>query len=254
MAAPTLRPPAPLLPMLLQQARAEFLMLIRVPAFSIVMLVFPIMFFALFGLPFAGKMADGFSIGRYLFASFGAYAVMTVALFSFGIVVAVERGEKRTLLMRASPLKPVAYLGGKIIASLAFAALTLALLFVFANLTAHLGMTVVDLLRIESRLLLGVFPFITLGFCGRIPGRSEFCRRYLESHQFADGLCVRLVHAGQRAAALRSGHIALSSSLPLCSTGVGHFERCVGADMGGCGLVGRLHRALWRDRASCVSP
>jgi len=163
-AAPSLRPPAPLLPMLLQQARAEFLMLLRVPAFSIVMLVFPIMFFALFGLPFAGKMAGGFSIGRYLFASFGAYAVMTVALFSFGIVVAVERGEKRTLLMRASPLKPVAYLGGKIIASLAFAALTLALLFVFANLTAHLGMTVVDLFRIESRLLLGVFPFITLGF------------------------------------------------------------------------------------------
>src|ERR1700736_6267644 len=164
MATPALRAPAPLLPMVLQQARAEFLMLLRMPAFSIVVLVFPIMFFALFGLPYAGKVIGGVSIGRYLFASFGAYAVMTVALFSFGVAVAVERGEKRTLLVRASPLKPVAYLAGKIIASLAFAALTLGLLFVFANLTAHLGMTVVDLLRIESRLLLGVFPFITLGF------------------------------------------------------------------------------------------
>ncbi|MDQ6781647.1 MAG: ABC transporter permease [Candidatus Eremiobacteraeota bacterium] len=161
---PALRAPAPLLPMLGQQARAEFLMLIRAPAFSIVMLVFPLMFFALFGLPYAGKFSDGVSIGRFLFASFGAYAVMSVALFSFGVVVAGERAERRTVLMRASPLKPLAYFGGKLIASLAFAAITLGLLFVFANMTTHLPMTPMDLLRIESRLLLGVFPFITLGF------------------------------------------------------------------------------------------
>src|SRR5579863_404338 len=126
---------APLLPMLARQSQCEFLRLIRVPAFSIPVIAFPVMFFLLFGLPYATAKIDGISVGSYTLASFGAYAVISVALFSFGITVANDRGEKTTVLMRATPLHPIAYLTGKVIATLAFSAVALAALFVFGAVT-----------------------------------------------------------------------------------------------------------------------
>src|ERR1700681_3013813 len=122
---------APFLPMLAAQAKSEFLMLARVPAFTIPTIVFPIMFFALFGLPNVHEGFQGTTVGKYMLASFGAYAVISVALFSFGVTVAAERARKQTALMRSSPLRPLAYLGGKTFATLAFALVTLIALFAF---------------------------------------------------------------------------------------------------------------------------
>ena len=110
---------APLGPIIVAQARSEFFRLIRVPAFSVPSIIFPIMFYALFGLPFAHHTIEGVSVAAYALASFGAYSVISVALFSFGITVANDRGEKTTVLMRATPLPPIAYLAGKVIATLA---------------------------------------------------------------------------------------------------------------------------------------
>ena len=155
---------APAGPILVAQARAEFLRLIRVPGFSIPVIVFPIMFYALFGLPYAHLTEHGVSVGSYALASFGAYAVISVALFSFGVTVANDRGSKTTVLMRATPLPPLAYLGGKVVATLVFAAITLAALFAFGALTAGLHLSVATWSALVMRLLVGVFPFITLGF------------------------------------------------------------------------------------------
>ena len=86
---------APLLKMLLAQTRSELLIRWRVPAFSVTNLVLPIVFFIFFGLPIAHlRSADGVSIGAYLLASFGAYAVGNVMVYGFGIGVANERGMK----------------------------------------------------------------------------------------------------------------------------------------------------------------
>ena len=72
---------APIGQITIAQARSEFLRLIRVPAFSVPSIVFPIMFYALFGLPFAHEMVNGVSIAVYALASFGAYSVINVAMF-----------------------------------------------------------------------------------------------------------------------------------------------------------------------------
>ena len=72
--------------------RCEVLKLVRLPLFAIPTFVFPLMFFAMFGLPNAHRELNGISAGPYILASFGTYAVMTVALFSFGIAIASERG------------------------------------------------------------------------------------------------------------------------------------------------------------------
>jgi ABC-2 type transport system permease protein len=155
---------APLWPMIAAQTRSEFFRLIRVPAFSIPVIAFPIMFYALFGLPWAHQRIDGIEIGSYEVASFGAYAVISVALFAFGITVANDRGGKATLLMRATPMSPTAYLVGKTLATLVFAAITIAALFVFAAITGGIRLEPLLWISLSARLLLGVFPFITLGF------------------------------------------------------------------------------------------
>lgn len=155
---------APLMPIVAAQARSEFLRLIRVPAFSLPSIIFPVMFYGLFGVPFAHETVHGVSIASYALASFGAYAVINVAMFSFGITVANDRAEKTTVLMRATPLPPVAYLAGKTIATLAFAAIALAALLAFGALAGGVRLGAVAWLTLGGRLLLGVFPFIALGF------------------------------------------------------------------------------------------
>ena len=155
---------APLLPIVAAQARSEFLRLIRVPAFSLPSILFPVMFYGLFGVPFAHETVHGISIATYALASFAAYAVINVSLFSFGITVANDRAEKTTVLMRATPLPPIAYLAGKTIATLAFAGLALAVLLAFGALAGGVRLAPLAWAALGGRLLLGVFPFIALGF------------------------------------------------------------------------------------------
>ena len=98
---------APLLQMLLAQTRSEMLRRWRTPAFSLTNLVLPVLFFTFFGLPFARQtLPNGTSVGAYLLASFAAYAVGSVMVYGFGIGVAIERGMKVDVLMRATPLPP----------------------------------------------------------------------------------------------------------------------------------------------------
>ena len=155
---------APLTPMIAIQAKCEFLRLWRVPAFSIPVILFPIMFYALFGLPYARETIEGISVGSYVLASFAVYAVISVALFSFGITVANERGYKTTVLMRATPLSPFAYLLGKIVATLVFSAIALGALLLFGAIAGGVRQDPTVWLALIGRLLIGVFPFITLGF------------------------------------------------------------------------------------------
>jgi len=155
---------APFWPMLAAQAKSEFLMLARVPAFTIPTIIFPIMFFALFGLPHVNETFENSTVGQFMLASFGAYAVISVALFSFGVTVAAERARKTTALMRSSPLRPLAYLGGKTLATLAFALVTLIALFAFGAGVGGVRLEVGEWFALFGVLLLGVFPFIALGF------------------------------------------------------------------------------------------
>lgn len=154
----------PLWPSVIENARCEFLRLVRVPAFSIPVIVFPLMFYGLFGLPWAHRVIEGVNVGDYEVASFAAYGVISVALFAFGVTVANDRGSKTTLLMRATPMSPIAYLGGKVLATLLFALITVLALLIFAKITGGTTFQPLLWLTLTARLLAGVFPFITLGF------------------------------------------------------------------------------------------
>jgi ABC-2 type transport system permease protein len=155
---------APFGGMVAQQTRGEFLKLWRSPIFSIFSLALPVMFYVFFGLQNAQRVEQGVNIGAYVLASLSAYAVANVMLFSFGIGVALDRGRKYDLLMRATALRPIATMIAKLLTGVAFALLALLVLFFVAAVVGGQRMETGQWLTLTWRLLLGAIPFLALGF------------------------------------------------------------------------------------------
>ncbi|MFB9991749.1 ABC transporter permease [Deinococcus oregonensis] len=157
---------APLLPALAQLVLAELRRMIRNPMFAVGTLGFPILWFALFGLPNARETTDsGVNVGQYLIVSFGTYALLSLAMFSFGAAVAIERTGGWLRLLRASPLPAPLYFAAKILAALLFSALSLTLLYTFAHFAGGVTLPLGLALTVLGKLLLGMIPLIALGLC-----------------------------------------------------------------------------------------
>ena len=155
---------APIARMLVAQTHAEFLRLYRVSAFSVTSLALPVVFFTFFGLAHTHDRIAGTNAGAYLLASFGAYGVTSVMIFSFGITVATERGQRIDRLVRASPLPPWIYLAAKVVNATAFASTSLVVLFVFGALAGGVRLEAAVWWTMGWRLVAGALPFIGLGF------------------------------------------------------------------------------------------
>lgn len=158
------RGPAPLAPMLWQQTKSEFVRLLRNPAFCGASLVGPLILFAFIGLARVVTEERGAPWEDYALASLGAYAVASVALYSFGVRVAEERGQRMHVLMRATPLPPAVYFLAKTVTAVVFAVVALALLVAFAALTAGTRLDATTYASLFARLLVGLAPFLGLGF------------------------------------------------------------------------------------------
>jgi ABC-2 type transport system permease protein len=148
---------------LMRFVKAEVAQRLRVPGFVISTIIFPMMFFAFFGLPNLGRSTGGVDVGAYMMASYGAYAVMSVALISFGVSISAERGLGWNKLLRASPMDPLAYFTAKVLMALALGFLSLAVLFSFAAIVGHVTLPMAFWAKISALLLVGMVPFVALG-------------------------------------------------------------------------------------------
>jgi ABC-2 type transport system permease protein len=148
---------------LLTLVRAEVLQRLRVPGFVITTIIFPTMFFAFFGLPNVRRAVDGVNIGAYMVASYGAYAVMSVALIAFGVSISAERGLGWNKLLRASPMGPLPYFIAKVLMALVLGFCSLALLFAFAAVVGHLREPIAFWASLSGLLVIGMIPFVILG-------------------------------------------------------------------------------------------
>lgn len=162
--APPSREMAPVLPMLWAQFRSLLIGYLRIPAFSATSLALPIVFYTFFGLPNVNHhFANGLSVGVYLICSFGAYAVSSAMVFSFGIGVATQRGQKIDLLQRATPLPAWVSLAATILNAAVFALASVVLLIVFAVVAGGVRLPVETALQIIGLLLIGSVPLIGMG-------------------------------------------------------------------------------------------
>ena len=90
-----------------KEAKYEFLKSLRYPMYSVSTMLFPIMFYVLFGLVMGKQMIGGVRTTVYLLAAYGTFGVMGASLFGFGAGVAMERGYGWLQVKRASPMPPI---------------------------------------------------------------------------------------------------------------------------------------------------
>ena len=145
------------------EAKYELLKLLRMPAYALPSIAFPVTFYALFGLVFGGRGPGGVSMATYLVATYGAFGVIGAALFGFGVGVAVERGQGWLVLKRASPMPPLAFFVAKLFVCTVFAATIVALLITLAVTAGGVRLALSAWMVMSVTLILGAVPFCALG-------------------------------------------------------------------------------------------
>jgi ABC-2 type transport system permease protein len=155
---------APLAPMLVRQSVAQARMFLRTPAVSAISFAMPLMLYLFFAVPAIGTpYLPGLDLGTFMLASFGAYAVSSVMVFNYGVTIALDRGQKVDVLMRAAPLPGSIYLLARTITALALGLAGLLVLFLVAIVTG-VHLPIETWAGMAVRLMLGSLPFIGLGF------------------------------------------------------------------------------------------
>ena len=154
----------------LQEARCEFLRMLREPAFCLPVIGFPVLFYLLFGVLLARGQGAG-QAAQYLLATYGAFGVIGAGLFGFGVTIAVDREKGLQRLKRARPVPP----GALLLAKMAMAMLCATIIAVVLSGVAA-SVAGVVLAPSQWALLLvidvfGVLPFCAIGlYVGSLVG------------------------------------------------------------------------------------
>ena len=155
-------------PSYVQEAKCEFLRMLREPAFCGPVIGFPVLFYLLFGVLLdkgEGKAA------QYLLATYGAFGVIGAGLFGFGVSIAVDREKGLLRLKRALPVPPGAMLLAKMMMAMLFAAIISLVLAVIAATVAGVVLEPSQWIRLFVINVLGVLPFCAIGlFVGSVVG------------------------------------------------------------------------------------
>jgi len=148
------------LPVYLLEAKYEFLRVLRNPSFAIPSLMFPPLFYLLFGLLLN---RGSLNAAHYLFATYSVFGVMAPSLFGFGVGVAIERERGWLALKRVAPMPPGAYLLAKMAMAALFALIIYLVLAAMAYFLGDVRLATGQWLLLGIIAVLGVLPFCALG-------------------------------------------------------------------------------------------
>jgi ABC-2 type transport system permease protein len=143
-----------------REAGYEFLRVLRTPAFAVPTLLFPPMFYLLFGLLLNRGSANA---AHYLFATYSVFGVMAPSLFGFGVGVAIERERGWLALKRVAPMPPGAYLLSKMAMAMLFALIIYVVLASMAFGIGGVRLPAAQWFVLGVIAMSGVMPFCALG-------------------------------------------------------------------------------------------
>jgi ABC-2 type transport system permease protein len=150
------------------EMRIEFIKSLRTPAFAVPTLLFPIMFYLLFGI-FLGSMRGNTGQALFTFATYGVFGAMGPGLFGFGVSLAIEREQGLLTLKQALPQPPGAYLLARAFMAMVFVAVISILLTLIAVFVGHVPLTFTQGISLFAINVLGVLPFCAIGmFLGSV--------------------------------------------------------------------------------------
>lgn len=139
---------------------AEILKVVRAPEFIVPTLVFPVAFYGLFGIILNSGTGGG---AAYMLATYGVFAVMGPSIFGFGVAVANEREHGWLDLKRAAPAPGVSYILAKVISTLIFAALSVAMVHALAGFVGGVALPRLTWAALLGIHILSTLPFILIG-------------------------------------------------------------------------------------------
>jgi ABC-2 type transport system permease protein len=146
------------------EAKYEFLKHMRMPAYAIPSIPFPVMFYLLFGVMFGGgRPTGGTTVATYLLATYATFGVIGAALFGFGVGIAVERGQGWMTLKRATPMPPLAYFLAKVAMAVLFGAIIIVLLAAVGVALGGVRLPAGQWLGLGATLIAGAVPFCAMG-------------------------------------------------------------------------------------------
>ena len=146
------------------ESRYEILKHLRTPAFIIPTLTFPIVFYLFFGVTMGSRnMGGGATLGVYLIATYGAFGVIGAALSSFGVSLALERGQGLLELKQATPMPLSAYIVAKLASAAVFSSMVTLLLFAVGTVLGGARLDPQQLATLFATLVAGTVPFALLG-------------------------------------------------------------------------------------------
>jgi ABC-2 type transport system permease protein len=141
----------------LAHARAETQQLLRHTGYSVPTLAFPAVLLLLVGNAFERGEPER------LLAGFAATALLTVALFQFGLGIALTRTTPWEAYVRTLPVSPATRIAGRVLSALAFAAATVAVVVLVAVAVHDARPSLPRLAILLLALLAGSVPFALLG-------------------------------------------------------------------------------------------
>ena len=163
--SPGAQPTGSAVGLLAAQILAEVRQNLRVPQFLVGVVAVPVMLYAMFGLPEAGQiMAGGTDVGAMMFASLSCYGVVSLAIFTFGVDIAQERGKGWLRRLRATPMPMWAYFAGKGAMAVVFSAVIVVATVAVAALAGGVRFDLARLVRTSLVLVSGSLAFSTMGF------------------------------------------------------------------------------------------
>ena len=157
------RSPSEWLALFALEAKYEILKYTRLRAFSVSTLFFPVMFYVLFGIVLPKAGPNRTETATYLLATMACYGVMGVAMFSFGVGIAMERGQGWLQVKRASPMPLPAYFLAKILNAMVFSVAISLLLLAVGIAFGGVRMAPLMALKLISVLVLGSIAFSAMG-------------------------------------------------------------------------------------------
>jgi len=147
-----------------KETKYEFLKLLRLPVYSVSTIMFPVMFYVLFGLLLNRRHeAGGVSVAAYLMASYGTFGVMGASLFGFGVGVAGERGLGWLQVKRASPMPPFAYFVAKTLVCMTFSFTIVSALLMLGVAFGGVHMAFAQAIKLVTTLVAGASTFCAMG-------------------------------------------------------------------------------------------
>src|SRR5260370_20346681 len=142
-----------------KEAKYEFLKSLRNPMYSVSTLLFPIMFYVLFGLVMGKQMIGGIRTTVYLLPTYGTFGIMGASLFGTAASLASERGLGWLQVKRASPMPPFAYFLAKVIMGLMFSTANVLLLLSLGIAFGGVHLPVIPVAKVGSHAVAVSLPF-----------------------------------------------------------------------------------------------